>query len=210
MLILEHTAPIYLSRQPTDMRKSFDGLMGLIQQAGLASPAVPPAALSEVHPLSGAWFVFRNRRGDRLKILYFDRDGLAIWYKRLERGRFQWPSISESVATVEVPLSQLRLILEGIDLSSVRRRRRWSPSEMASNPVDNYPKLDKGAHGAMVSTNHHDTAATDDTRRRAAHHQRTVRDDRHTVRDNRSNVAGHGEVAGPGGVADASDVRPQE
>ncbi len=66
MLTLEHTAPIYLSRQPADMRKSFDGLLGLVQQAGLAPP--------EADPLSGAWFVFRNRRGDRLKILYFDRD----------------------------------------------------------------------------------------------------------------------------------------
>jgi transposase len=202
MLTLEHTAPIYLSRQPADMRKSFDGLLGLVQQAGLAPP--------EADPLSGAWFVFRNRRGDRLKILYFDRDGLAIWYKRLERGRFQWPPISQSVATVEVPLSQLRLILEGIDLSSVRRRRRWSRREMASNPVDNCPKLDKGAHGAMVSTNHHDTAATDDTRRIAANHQRTVRDNRHAVHDDRSDVAGHGQVAGASGVADTSDVRPQE
>jgi transposase len=205
MLILEHAAPIYLSRQPADMRKSFDGLLGLVQQAGLTDP------------LSGAWFVFRNRRGDRLKILYFDRDGLAIWYKRLERGRFQWPHISESATTMTVPLSQLRLILEGIDLSSVRRRRRWSRGEMASNPVDNYPKLDKGAHGAMVSTYHDDTVATHDTRRSAADHQRTVRDDRHavhddqhTMRDDRSDVAGHGQVAGAGGVVDSPDVRPQE
>ena len=61
MLTLEHAALIYLHREVTDMRKSFDGLLGLAQQAGL------------VDPLSGAWFVFRNRRGDRLKILYFDR-----------------------------------------------------------------------------------------------------------------------------------------
>ena len=193
MLTLEHVAPIYLHRQPADMRKSFDGLLGLAQQAGL------------VDPLSGAWFVFRNRRGDRLKILYFDRDGLAIWYKRLERGRFQWPGVSDTVATVEVPLSQLRLILEGIDLSSVQRRRRWSPSEMGSNPVDNCPKLDKGAHGAMVSTNHHDTAATHHTRASAVDHQRTVcndertvrndqhavRNDQHAVRNDRSDVTGH-------------------
>ena len=202
MLTLEHTAPIYLSRQPADMRKSFDGLLGLVQQAGLAP--------SEADPLSGAWFVFRNRRGDRLKILYFDRDGLAIWYKRLEGGRFQWPPISESVATVEVPLSQLRLILEGIDLSSVHRRRRWSRSEMAPNPVDNCPKLDKGAHSAMASTNHDDTGATDNTRRSSANHPRTVHDNRHTLHDDRSDVAGHGEVAGAGGVVDASDVRSQE
>ena len=81
MLNLDHPSPIYLHREPADFRKSFNGLMGLAQAAGLADP------------LSGAWFVFRNRRADRLKILYFDRDGLAIWYKRLERGRFQWPRL---------------------------------------------------------------------------------------------------------------------
>jgi transposase len=191
MLILEHTAPIYLNRAPADMRKSFDGLLGLVQQAGLADS------------LSGAWFVFRNRRGDRLKILYFDRDGLVIWYKRLERGRFQWPCVQESTATVEVPLSQLRLILEGIDFSSVRRRRRWSRSEIGLNPVDKCIKLDKRTDGAMVSTNRDDTANSNDTRRSAVDHP-------HAVCGEREAVTGPREVAGPGGVADASDVRSQE
>ena len=78
-------------------------------------------------PLSGAWFVFRNRQGDKLKIIYFDGDGLAIWYKRLEQGRFQWPPIEEGRSSASIDASQLRLILEGIDLASVRRRKRWSP-----------------------------------------------------------------------------------
>jgi transposase len=191
MLTLEHTAPIYLNRMPADMRKGFDGLLGLVQQAGLADP------------LSGAWFVFRNRRGDRLKILYFDRDGLVIWYKRLERGRFQWPCVHESAATMEVPLSQLRLILEGIDVSSVRRRRRWSRSEIVSKSVDNCPKLDKRMDGARVSAKQDDAADTHDPRRSAVDHQ-------HAVCDDRADVTGHGEVAGSGGLAGASDVRPQE
>ncbi|MDP7179370.1 MAG: IS66 family insertion sequence element accessory protein TnpB [Verrucomicrobiota bacterium] len=191
MLTLEHTAPIYLNRAAADMRKSFDGLLGLVQQSGLADP------------LSGGWFVFRNRRGDRLKILYFDRDGLVIWYKRLERGRFQWPCIQESSATMEVPLSQLRLILEGIDFSSVRRRRRWSRSEIVSNPVDNCPKLDKRFPGAMVSSKQDDTADTNDSRRSPVDHP-------HAVCDDRSDVTGRRQAAGPGGVADTSDVRPQE
>src|SRR5690554_4072807 len=84
MLSFRGQAPIYLYAGAADMRKSFDGLLGLIEQAGMADAE---------QALSGAWFVFRNRRSDRLKILYFDRDGLAIWYKRLEQGRFQWPTI---------------------------------------------------------------------------------------------------------------------
>ncbi|MDP6719763.1 MAG: IS66 family insertion sequence element accessory protein TnpB, partial [Pirellulaceae bacterium] len=178
-------------RVPADMRKSFDGLLGLVQQAGLADP------------LSGGWFVFRNRRGDRLKILHFDRVGLVIWYKRLERGRFQWPRIHKSAATIEVPLSQLRLILEGIDFSTVRRRRRWSRSEMESNAVDKCKKLDKQFAGAMVSATRNDTAS-------ANHIGRSPVDHQHAVCDDREDVAGHGEVAGPGGLAGPSDVRPQE
>ena len=115
MLSSPGQAPIYLYAGVCDMRKSFNGLLGLIQQAQIDDP------------LSGAWFVFRNRRGDKLKIMHFDRDGLAIWYKRLEQGRFQWPPIADGKASVSIDASQLRLILEGIDLASVRRRKRWSP-----------------------------------------------------------------------------------
>jgi transposase len=115
VLSLPVQGPIYLYAGVCDMRKSFDGLLGLIQRAEIDDP------------LSGAWFVFRNRRGDKLKILHFDGDGLAIWYKRLEQGRFQWPPIEEGQSSVSIDASQLRLILEGIDLQSVRRRKRWSP-----------------------------------------------------------------------------------
>jgi transposase len=115
MLNYPGQAPIYLYAGVCDMRKSFNGLLGLIQQAEIDDP------------LSGAWFVFRNRQGDKLKIMYFDGDGLAIWYKRLEQGRFQWPPIAEGQASASIDASQLRLILEGIDLTSVRRRKRYSP-----------------------------------------------------------------------------------
>jgi hypothetical protein len=71
--------------------------------------------------------VFRNRRSDRLKILYFDRDGLAIWYKRLEQGRFQWPRVAPGQSSVSIEAGALQLILEGIDLDSVRRRKRYRP-----------------------------------------------------------------------------------
>ena len=113
MLSPTDQAPIYIYAGVCDMRKSFDGLLGLVQQAQIADP------------LSGAWFVFRNRQADKLKIMYFDRDGLAIWYKRLEQGRFQWPEVKPGQAAVSIDASDLRLILEGIDLESVRRRKRW-------------------------------------------------------------------------------------
>ena len=116
MLSFHNQTPIYLYTGVCDMRKSFDGLLGLIEQAQIEGSQ---------GPLSGAWFVFRNRRGDKLKIMYFDQDGLAIWYKRLEEGRFQWPQIEPGRSSVAIKADELRLILEGIDLNSVRRRKRW-------------------------------------------------------------------------------------
>jgi transposase len=120
MLSFSDRTPIYLYAGVCDMRKSFDGLLGLIEVARIANA------------LSGAWFVFRNRRGDKLKIMYFDRDGLAIWYKRLEQGRFQWPSVEPGQKAVSIDASELRLILEGIDLGSVQRRKRWQPPATAT------------------------------------------------------------------------------
>ena len=144
MLSFSGSMPIYLYTGVADMRKSFDGLMGLIQQAKIV----------EIDDIcSGAWFVFRNRRGDRLKILYFDNDGLAIWYKRLEQGRFQWP-VASGRASLQVEASELRLILEGIDLQSVRRRKRYVHRPRAQNrrnPVENSPKVDNHKAVAMVA-----------------------------------------------------------
>lgn len=117
MLSFHGHAPVYLYAGVCDMRKSFDGLLGLIEQARIDDP------------LCGAWFVFRNRRGDKLKIIYFDSDGLAIWYKRLEQGRFQWPTIEPGQTALSIKASELRLILEGIDLDSVRRRKRWQRAQ---------------------------------------------------------------------------------
>jgi transposase len=112
MLNVNPDAPIFLYTGAADMRKSFDGLMGLVEQAQMGD-------------LFRGWFVFCNRRGDRLKILYFDRDGLAIWYKRLERGRFQWPSPPRGAESMQIEPSDLRLILDGIDVRSARQRKRY-------------------------------------------------------------------------------------
>jgi transposase len=91
--------------------------------------AATAQAVTQQDPLSGHLFVFFNRRRDRVKILYWDTSGYCLWYKRLEAGRF---SLSDSVAmqdSVEWDLPQLTLILEGIDLSESRRRRRYCRAE---------------------------------------------------------------------------------
>lgn len=118
MIGLAHGIRIHLCTQPTDMRRGFDGLSGMV------------TTLLEQDPLSGHLFVFRNRNRDKLKILYWDSDGLAIWYKRLEQGTFQFPTDGkanngELAAGVPITHSQLSLLLGGIDLSSVRKRKRY-------------------------------------------------------------------------------------
>jgi transposase len=122
MLSWPPTVRIFLGAEPTDMRKGFDGLAEMVRSAlGL-------------DPLSGHLFVFRNRRGDRVKILYWDRDGLAYWYKRLERGTFRFPAASSSDGTkgVEVKAADLMMLLDGVDLGSVRRQRRYSRETVAT------------------------------------------------------------------------------
>jgi transposase len=108
---------IWLAVQPADMRCGFDRL------------AERAAAVTGQDPLSGHLFLFRGRSGDRLKILYFDRDGYALWYKRLEEGVFKLPRIVPGTegarASVELRGSELAMILDGIDLSSVKRGKRY-------------------------------------------------------------------------------------
>jgi transposase len=79
-------------------------------------------------PTSGHLFLFVNRCRDRLKILYWDRDGLAIWYKRLETGSFQLPTAAPEAVSIEMSPTQLTLILSGIDLGSARERKRYRHS----------------------------------------------------------------------------------
>jgi len=112
MWLIPPALKIFLARQPADLRKSFEGLSGLVREQ-LAQD-----------PVSGHLFVFRNRRADRVKVLYFDRTGLAIWYKRLEQGRFHWPEMGEA-GVLEMDGAEMALMLEGIDLVGARRRKRF-------------------------------------------------------------------------------------
>ena len=114
MLSLSPAVKIFLYGQPADLRRGYDGLAAIAEQA------------MKEDPLSGSLFIFVNKRGNRIKLLYWDRDGYAIWMKRLERGSFELPASSDSDSPcVKITASQLSLILEGIELSSVRRRRRF-------------------------------------------------------------------------------------
>ena len=99
-----------------DMRKGFDSLAAIVREQ------------FRDDPLSGHLFVFRSRRGDRMKILWWDRDGFAIWQKRLERGTFRMPRIDplQPCARLDVSRRDLAMMLEGIDEKSVRKLRRHS------------------------------------------------------------------------------------
>jgi transposase len=110
---------VFLCTKPTDMRKSFDGLFGMVRE------------FLGQDPLSGHLFLFLNRRRDRAKILLWERDGLVIWYKRLEVGSFQ--SLDPTATTppsgtagLELSVTDLAMILGGIDLTTARRRKRYS------------------------------------------------------------------------------------
>ena len=118
MLSLSLPGRVFLCTVPTDMRKSFDSLVGLVQEH-----------LGQ-DPLSGDLFVFRSKRGDRLKLLYWDTDGLAIWYKRLEEGTFLFPTPNEQHAAIGthglvIRPAELAMLLDGIDISSAKRRKRY-------------------------------------------------------------------------------------
>ncbi|MGI6417631.1 MAG: IS66 family insertion sequence element accessory protein TnpB [Smithella sp.] len=113
MLSLPANVRLYLCATPTDMRKSFDGLHTLVRQ------------VFELDPLDGHLFLFVNRRRDRIKLLWWDRDGLAMWYKRLEMGTYQLPVVSDDAQGVEIDATQLALLLSGVDQQSAKRRKRY-------------------------------------------------------------------------------------
>ncbi len=97
---------------PTDMRRGFDRLAEQAQQ------------VTRQDPTAGHLFVFRSRGGDRLKALYWDKDGYVLWYKRLEEGTFKLPRLDATQTSVELKASELAMILDGIDLASVKRTKR--------------------------------------------------------------------------------------
>jgi transposase len=105
---------IWLAREAQDMRCGFDRLAERVR-----------AVIGE-DPLSGHWFVLRSRRGDRLKILTWDRDGFVLWYKRLEEGVFKLPREAGAERAVELRASELAMILDGIDVTRLARLPRYA------------------------------------------------------------------------------------
>lgn len=112
MIALPTNTDIFLFSQPTDMRKSFCGLAGLVRDS-----------LGR-EPNDGSLFLFINRNKDKLKALYWDRDGLALWYKRLESGTFERIT-DQGKLTVQIDAAELAMLLGGISIENAKRRKRF-------------------------------------------------------------------------------------
>jgi transposase len=118
MLTLSPGLKIYLYAKPTDMRRSYDGLFGMVKnEFGIDIRA-------------GGLFLFINKRRNMVKCMYWDTDGIAIWMKRLERGSLQHPQPSTEAKHLIIDSTQLHLLLTGIELSSVKRRKRYVAPEL--------------------------------------------------------------------------------
>ena len=134
-MITSNGLRVFLCTEDTDMRKSFSALSGVVRRS------------MNLDPLSGYLFVFKNKRADRIKVLYWDRDGLAIWYKVLQKGTFRFPNIQKmDSAGIEIDMSTLNLILDGVDLGSIRRRQRYRLEDrdihtgVSQAPGQNFPR----------------------------------------------------------------------
>ena len=114
MIHLPASVRVYLCLSPCDMRRSFDGLHALVRDH------------LQLDAFAGHLYLFANKRKDRLKILYWDRDGFAIWAKRLEAGRYAIPLGEPGCARCEITTEEQGALLSGIDLSTATRRKRYS------------------------------------------------------------------------------------
>jgi transposase len=115
MLSLPPSVRIFVATQPVDGRKGFDSLTAIVR------------SVFQHDPLSGHLYVFFSRRCDRVRIVYWDRSGFAMWTKRLERGRFHMAFSDGTLSVNAIEAAELGLILEGLDLTAARRRPRWEP-----------------------------------------------------------------------------------
>jgi transposase len=122
MLTLPSSVKLYLATQPTDLRKSFGGLSALVEGTfGLSA-------------MSGDLFIFLNRRGTQVRILFWDRDGFCVLMKKLEAGTFRRVKSAEGVAQVQIDAGELAMLLEGIDAPKVRRRKRYKQPKNTGQP----------------------------------------------------------------------------
>jgi transposase len=117
MLPLSSQLRFYLYALPTDMRNSFDGLCGIVTNALMGNPT------------NGDVYMFINRRRDRIKLLVWDRSGFWLLYKRLEKGTFQLPTNPVNQPSIELSYDILLMLLEGIDITTIKRRSRYQRSD---------------------------------------------------------------------------------
>jgi len=114
MVSLSVSTRYFLYRHQADMRKGFDGLSGLVRNE------------LQKDPLSGDVFIFFNKRHNQVKLLLWERDGFSIYYKRLEKGTYELPTMNDSSSSAELRSDELMFILQGISLASIRRRKRFA------------------------------------------------------------------------------------
>src|SRR4051812_4054072 len=120
MLHLSSACNYYLYLGNTDMRKGFDSLSGLV------------SSQMQLNALSGSVFIFLNKKHNQVKLLLWEGDGFALYYKRLEEGTFEIPAAGDKKESLSVSHQQLQLILQGISLRSVRRRKRYQHQQSES------------------------------------------------------------------------------
>lgn len=113
MLHLSTACRYYLYTGGTDMRKGFDSLSGIV------------SSFMKEHPLSGSVFIFLNKKHNQVKLLLWEGDGFGLYHKRLEKGTYELPDCPSADGSVQLTAQQLQLILQGISLRSVRRRKRY-------------------------------------------------------------------------------------
>jgi transposase len=121
MLAVSSSTRVYLYMQPVDMRRSYDGLHAIVQGEFQCDIRL------------GDYFMFINRRRDRIKILWWDRDGLAIFMKRLESGTVQKPICNADTKSLIIDQAQLAMLITGIDVSNIKRRKRFETKPLSTS-----------------------------------------------------------------------------
>lgn len=124
MLTLPPSVRIYLAAAAVDMRRGHDGLCAIVRNQW------------KLDLFAGHLFVFVGRRGDRCKILFWDRGGFVLYYKRLEKGRFRVPHVPAGAASIAVDATELAMLLDGIDVVKVRRPARWIPPSLPAAEME--------------------------------------------------------------------------
>ena len=114
-MTLPSSVRVYLAAEPVDLRRGHDGLVAIVRSNW------------RLNPFDGHLFVFFGRRLDRVKILVWDRNGFVLYYKRLSQGRFRMPKVPDNATRVELDATTLAMLLDGIDVKSVRRPAAWAP-----------------------------------------------------------------------------------